>query len=193
MEDLFQIIIIVIFIATSILSSIKKKKKAEASSAQKPKPRPIQNRVETKNIPQKQKTGAEILEQILGFKLEIPEPPKKEAPNTSYDNVESYDTVDSYDKANSYDSTWNPEESYKNKTAQKVSEYQRKSDAVKDQLLIDKQKYKSNFGEVKDEDISKESISERSKILKLMSERENLKDYIIISEILNKPKALRNK
>ncbi|MCB0743062.1 MAG: hypothetical protein KDC67_04100, partial [Ignavibacteriae bacterium] len=91
------------------------------------------------------------------------------------------------------DSTWNPEESYKNKTEQVVSDYQRKSDAVKDQLILDKQKYKSNFGEIKNEVIREESVSERSKILKLMSEKENLKDYIIISEILNKPKALRKK
>ena len=36
----------------------------------------------------KQKTSAEILEEMLGLKIELPEPPKKEAPKSYSENLE---------------------------------------------------------------------------------------------------------
>lgn len=172
MEDLFQILIIIFFIVSSIASSMKKKKKQQSK-----KTTSFPQQSEKPNtIAKKQKSSAEVLEEMFGFKLELPEPQKTEAPYK-------------YSEEN-YSDTWNPESDFEEFSTEGKSDYAEKITEKKNELTNDKQKHRA----FKDENlqISKNSqIEPQSKFSKLFAQQSNLKDYIIIQEILNKPKALR--
>ena len=185
MEDIFQIAIIVIFIVSSIISSLNKKKKAEqqAGNAKSKIPNPkVPNPISSD-----QKSSKNVLEELFGFKLEIPEPQQKEAPNNSYDNSTAYDNLDSYDQADSYDSTWSPEESYDVKNNEGRSDYASINLAKKEQLSSDKEKYQS----FKKEETSKSNLFKPNRIKSIFADKSHLKDYVVIQDVLNKPKALR--
>lgn len=171
MEDIFQILFILIFVISSIVSSMKKKKKT-AEKKQIPKPSPVQaNRAEN---PIPKKTSAEVLEEMFGLKVNIPEPYKNEAPAYSDDVIPS-------------PSTWDPTKEYEEIYDDGTSEYQSNISAKKDEFQQNKNKHRAF---VNDSASSKKRKIE-GKINKLFTSRSDLKDYIIIQEILNKPKSLR--
>ncbi len=186
MEDIFQIAIIVIFIVSSIISSLKKKKKNE----QKPTGTTHVPSGNASAIPasKSQSSSKSVLEEILGFKIDIPEPPQKEAPNSSYENSASYDNIDSYDNTDSYDTSWNPEESYGVKESEGRSDYVSINLAKKEQLSSAKEKYHSFK---KEEDISISKKLKPNRIKRIIADKNNLRDYFVIQDLLNKPKALR--
>lgn len=175
MEDYFQIIFIAIFIISSIISSLNKKKKKQAKMAE----------TESTKLPQKtvpvarpQKPVNKMLEELLGFKIEIPEPPKREAP-VNYS--ENYDD----------DTSWDPTKEFEDKVNLKYqdgeSDFQAKNAEKKNQASQDRIKYKAfKEGIVKEKPFKKKTNKE-----KILSSHSNLKDYIVIQELLNKPKALR--
>lgn len=174
MEDIFQIVIIVFFILSSIASARKKKRKKEQAKNR----QNVQTTVQVPVQKKKQKSSAEILEEILGLKVDIPEPPKREAPAIKHKNEE----VD----------TWDPSSEYDLESEDGVSNYQEKISEKKSQLFEAKKKheaFKNKEVEPQKEEIKKISNSTVTK--KLFTGQNNLKDYIIIQEILNKPKALR--
>lgn len=169
MEDLFQIILIAVFIISSIVSSMSKKKKqqkAKASQAE-------QSNLPKKNVPleSRQKPANKMLEELLGFKIELPEPPKREAP-VNYSESEH---------------TWDPSKEYETQLEDGVSDYQSKNAEKKDQISQDRIKYKA----FKDESAKVKYVPKKITKEKILSSKSNLKDYIVIQELLNKPKALR--
>lgn len=174
MEDLFQIIIIVFFILSSIASSMRKKKKQDAKKQQKInyKPTPVQTKKNGKVAEKKQKSSSELLEEILGLKIDYPEPPPKEVPAFKPE------------KAND---TWDPAADYEEINEDGVSDYKDKVSVKKTEFVQSKKKHKA-FKKVKPvkKNIDKPTVADR-----LFAQQKNLKDYIIIQEILNKPKALR--
>ena len=173
MEDYFQIIIIAIFIISSIISSINKKKKQQAAKNNVPDIPSGSNAASKPTIKKKQKTSSEILEEMLGFKIEIPEPQKKEAPPIYAEN-------DGY-------SSWDPSEEYEKVENSGLNNYQDKILAKKTDLEADKNKHKAFKDIVKKPKKNKAAKTKE----KLFADKTSLKDYILIQEILNKPKALR--
>lgn len=176
MEDYFQIIFIAIFIISSIISSMnKKKKKAEARKNAQTGSTQMTQPVATRK---KQKTSADILEEILGMKVEIPEPQKTEVPY-------------SYGEDEEVEHSWDPTKDYEVKTEQKandgVSDFQAINDAKKDQASHDRNRYKA----FNDEVVIEKFVQNNNYKEKIFASQSNLKDYIIIQELLNKPKALR--
>lgn len=176
MEDFIEILFILIFIISSIVSSMRKKKKKKPANVKKSSSRPMttapQNRVKS------QKSSADILEQMLGLKLNLPEPPQKEAP-TVY-------SEDSYQD----DSTWDPAKEYDSmESTEGSSNYEDRISAKKSEFRQDKEKHKA-FKSLETK-VPLISPVKKSNFSKLFSEQNNLKDFIIIQEILNKPKALR--
>lgn len=168
MEDFFQIIIILVFIISSIVSSMRKKKKQQTK-----KPLPV--KVEKKTNTTQQKSSADILEELLGFKVNLPEPQKQEAPPVYSEN--SYNDVD----------TWDPTKEFEDKNDNGYSDYQEKITAKKAEFDLDRNKYKA----FKEEILLPKTIKKPTKKLNLFTNQSNLKDYIIIQEILNKPKSYR--
>ncbi len=174
MEDYFQIIFIAIFIISSIISSLNKKKKKQAKMAEAKSTNLTQ---ETVSDVVQQKPANKMLEELLGFKVEIPEPPKRDAPVNYSEN---------------YDNTsWDPTKEYEDKISVKsqdgVSDFQAINDAKKDQVSRDRLKYQA----FKEEKVVPRAIKKDTLAKKLFASQSNLKDYIIIQELLNKPKSLR--
>ncbi len=175
MEDFFQIIIIIFFMLSSIASSMKKKKKKQQHE-KKPMPRPADSKPQVKA--QKQKTSAEILEEILGLKVEMPEPPTKEAPVI----LEENENIDTWNPSSEYDNNFEY-----NKHDDRNLDYEESVLSKKLEFSQDRDKRKTFV----DEEITISKTKDKTVAQKLFSDRDNLKDYIIIQEILNKPKALR--
>lgn len=168
MEEIFQIVLIAVFIISSIISSINKKKKQQAKAS-----KADQSNLPNKNVPiaAQQKPANKMLEELLGFKIEIPEPPKREAPVNYSEN----------------ETTWDPTKEYETIANDGVSDYQTKNTAKKDQISHDRIKYKA----FKDEPAKVKYVPKNITKEKIFSSNSNLKDYIVIQELLNKPKALR--
>ena len=168
MEDYFQIIFIVIFIIASIISSLNKKKKQQAKLDQ----------TESTNLSQKQvpvarpqKPANKMLEELLGFKIEIPEPPQREAPVNYSENLD----------------TWDPSKEYETQVQDGVSDFQAKNAEKKNQASQDRMKYQA----FKEEIVKAKPVKKITKRENILLSHSKLKDYIIIQELLNKPKALR--
>ncbi len=168
MEDLFQIVLIAVFIISTIVSSINKKKKQQAKAS-----KADQSNLPKKNVPiaTQQKPANKMLEELLGFKIDIPEPPKREAPVNYSEN----------------ETTWDPTKEYETKVNDGLNDYQTKNAAKKDQISHDRIKYKA----FKDEPAKTKYVPKIISRKKIISSESNLKDYIVIQELLNKPKALR--
>lgn len=173
MEDLFQIIIIVIFILSSIVSSMNKKKKQQQKN--KSNKLPSQTDVQNSKPKKKQKTTAEILEEMLGLKIELPEPPVKEAPKSYPEGLERSAE------------TWDPANDFKDYSEENLSRAKDKEVYKSSLTSEDKNKFRLSKEEIK----HVRSKAQPTKIQKLFSDQSNLKKYILIQEILNKPKALR--
>ncbi|MCW8850647.1 MAG: hypothetical protein OQJ81_11760 [Melioribacteraceae bacterium] len=168
MEDYFQIIFIAIFIISSIISSLNKKKKQQAKAAE----------VKNTGLPKEQfpsqreqKPANKILEELLGFKIEIPEPPQKEAPISYSEEEES----------------WDPAKEFETQVEDGVSDYQKLNAQKKDQASQDRTKYQA----FKKDAVNNKYIPKKVSKEKILSSKSNLKDYIVIQELLNKPKSLR--
>lgn len=176
MEDFIEILFILIFIISSIASSMKKKKKKKPASVRKSTPKPMT--AVPQNRSKSQKSSTELLEEMLGLKINLPEPPKKEAP-TVYSEDTYYNS-----------STWDPTKDYEGIDSEEgSSDYEEKILAKKSEFLQDREKHKAfKRTEIKPQSIAR---AKQNKFTKLFSEQNNLKEYIIIQEILNKPKALR--
>ena len=174
MEDLFQILIILIFIISSIVSSMNKKKRKQKVQAVKP--QPVTTTMEPEPVQaKKEKSSAEILEEMFGMKINLPEPQEVEAPPSYGEKIESEPE------------TWDPSQDYEvaEKKVQKIG-YESKVNAKKSQLSADSEKHRAFKDEIEPEQVVK-SLG----VKKLFSQQTNLKDYIKVQEILNKPKALR--
>ncbi len=174
MEDFIQILVFLLFIILTIASSRKKKSKSQTTA----KPKVITDKQSVGQKPKvvsKNKTN--YLEELLGIQLPEPEPQNTGVP--SYTQTTPYN---SYEKLSP-----EAEAEYEKENEDGVSDYYENEIDEKTELNTEKDKHKafkteSSFAEV-------EKI--RHEINSMIADRSNLKNYIIIQEILNKPKALR--
>jgi hypothetical protein len=121
----------------------------------------------------KKKSSADILEEMFGMKIELPEPQEAEAPKNYSENVK--------------EETWDPVKEFDEVYEKPESDYELKNTAKKSELSANSQKHRA----FKEEKIDADTLVDVLGVQKLFSKQANLKDYIKVQEILNKPKALR--
>ncbi len=175
MEDFFQILIFIVFIVSSIISSRNKKKKKRQQQQQKTNtptsvPTTIKNRQ-----PTKEKTPQEILEELFGIKTNPPLPPP-----VYKEEVKVEDSV--------YE-TWNAEDDFTQTKHNDDYSYKEKDKRRKALIEQSKAAY-TTYKKHSTSSVKKKSRTQ-TKLQKIFSNPSNLKEYIVINEILAKPKALR--
>lgn len=175
MEDFFQILIFVIFIVSSIISSRNKKKKKQQQKQKTAMASSIPSNKKSKH-PTKQKTQQEIFEELFGIKTTSSVPPP-----VVYEQEEKVE--------DSVYQTWNAEDDF-NQTKHN-DDYSYKEKDQKRKALIEESKaaYKSFEKHSASNTIKKPRP--KSKLQKIFSNPSNLKEYIVLSEVLGKPKSLR--
>lgn len=174
MEEYFQILIFIIFIVSSIISSRNKKKKKQQQKQQQNTnvPTSIPSSVNTKQ-PTKQKTQQEIFEELFGIKTKPTPPP------VTYEEEKVEDSV--------YQ-TWNAEDDFSQTSHNDDYSYEEKDQRKKLSFEKSKAAYSSFIKSPKESEIVKRP---KSKLQKIFSNPSNLKEYIVVNEVLKKPKALR--
>jgi hypothetical protein len=175
MEDFVQILVIILFIIISIASS--KKKKSKQQTFTKPKVSPNRQNVNFNRKAVTQNNKSNILEELFGLKL-----PEMEPQNTEVPNYKSTPAYNSYQKLSA-----DAEAEYERENEDGVSDYYEKETKE----IFDRNSEKEKHQAFKTRTV--ENIEEQinSKIHKIFSDRSDFKNYIIIQELLNKPKALR--
>jgi hypothetical protein len=185
MDNLFELIIF-FFVIYSIISSLfGKKKKPQTQQRKKPVQYRSKPEVDTKTSTAKP-SNKDILEELFGFKIPQPETEPQSTRNEKYDENLEY-------------SSWDPEKEFDKKVKQRESvEYRNIEKDVPDinydkEVSLEKKKLtrpKSVFQEYETiKKINKKAIGLRNKL----RNPETFRDMFIISEIINKPKALRNR
>ncbi|MCP5063843.1 MAG: hypothetical protein GY936_15450 [Ignavibacteriae bacterium] len=175
MEDFFQILIFIIFIVSSIISS-KNKKKKKKQQQQKQKatvPSSMPSNAKSKQ-PTKQKTQQELFEELFGIKTKPTPPP------VVYEEEAVEDSV--------YQ-TWNAEDDFKQTKHNDDYSYKEKDQQRKSLIEESKAAYKSFETHSTLTTIKKPRP--KNKLQKIFSNPSNLKEYIVVNEVLKKPKALR--
>ncbi len=187
MDNFFQIIFI-LFIIISIVSSFLEKKRKQAGSKPKGKPEP-QNNLQRKlsrpkrEIKEKQR---EFLAEVLG--LEYDDSVKNKV--VSVEEKEPNDVQDFR--------TWNPEEEFE-EAEQHLEKEEERSEQIS-KIDLDKDvRLAKEIPEFKDKPGFAYSSSTKSKganllaqsIRKKLRRKKTIREYILVSEILGKPKALR--
>jgi hypothetical protein len=166
MEDFFQILIFIIFIISSIISSKNKKKKKQQKS------KTLGNNPKISSTQKPQKTQQEIFEELFGLK------PKPEVPPVGVitETPKAEKTVYK---------TWYAEDDFKKTKHNDNYSFKDKVQNTKEQLEKEKQEHEALTKKTK----SRKTVK-KNKYQKLFQNPSTLRDYIIVSEILNKPKAL---
>jgi len=172
MEDIFQILIFLIFIVSSIISSRNKKKKKQQQKKKTTLPQNMPSSAKSKQ-PTKQKTQQEIFEELFGIKTKpTPQP-------VVYEEEKVEDSV--------YQ-TWNAEDDFSQTPHNDDYSYEEKDQKKKSLIEQNKASYSNLKKSTKPAEII---IRPKSKLQKIFSNPSNLKEYIVINEVLKKPKALR--
>ncbi len=197
MEDFFQILIFVVYIIIMIISAKNKKKKKQ----QKQKVAfPASTKSKTTNLPEvsKQKSQQEIFEELFGIKPKqnktaeqkavTPEPsyktwyaeddfkPKKHNDNYSFRNKDKFEKEEFEEESLEHDVFY----------VRKKNKFKEKVEKTKEQLEKERLAHKA----IKETNFKNKKTTQ-NRYQKLFDNPSTLKDYIVISEILNKPKALR--
>ncbi|MFA7420716.1 MAG: hypothetical protein WCZ90_13610 [Melioribacteraceae bacterium] len=177
MDNIFQIIIF-IFVIWSIIGSALGKKKTQ--NKQQPMPRRIPREGSNNPSPNYRQTSQDVLEDILGFKI-----PKTEDEYPTRVNYELEDLEKS-----SQDLEKDTQEAYKrNKYEQALEEFDYdKLGSLEDMPL---QQTKVETSDAYSQKYT--TYSQTSQMRGKFRNKTSIRDAVILSEILNKPKALRRK
>ncbi len=200
MEDTIQIIIFILFFIFSIISSKNKNKKKKQQKIKRQVNQPSGKIYKQQTQQNKQQ---DIFEELFGLK------PKPQVPPTGV-------VTDVNKQKESGYKTWYAEDDFKPKRHNDNYSFKEKDEELKQEFAeeeiehdVFRIKRKSNFKEdIKKtkEKLEKEKLEYealkgnkqnltrnivKNKYQKLFQNPSTLKDYIIVSEILNKPKALR--
>lgn len=186
MDNIIELLVF-FFVIYSIIGSIFRKKKKQQRQQQK---RPVQYRERSDNkipIPKQQQTSKDILEELFGFKTPQPETEPTSPRSQKYEENLEY-------------KSWDPGKEFDKKVKEREGFEYRDIEKTVPDINYDKL---SAFGTAKK--ISKNSsITYEYKTSKFSSKKtlelksklrnpETFRDLFIISEIINKPKALRSK
>lgn len=184
MDNLFELIILIVFILSGINSLFGSKKKRRNKIERPTGPLPPRNKVP--------RDETDLLEEIFGVKKE------RTPPNDPFDEP-SVQKQNNYGKPEfGYDlqSTWNPEDDFKESSEIQLSDVTEREKIFDEISKIDYDKIIPPKNErllmlqvdTQDDQIVNKKVIELRKKLK---DKNTIKDSIIIAEILSKPKALR--
>ncbi len=194
MDNLFEYLIILFFIFSILQSFLGKKKKQQQQRQQQSQ---TTSSTTSTSKEKKQESTSDILEQLFGLK--IPEESKSTSRSSSDRNAEVLDPV------GYHETTWNPEEDYEDSIGIETVRYSKKRSEAKQTEFIDPVKSlekkisdaKKSMAKLPDS-IEVEELSESEysssfvkNIRKKIANPESIREYILVSEILNKPKAHR--
>lgn len=186
MDNIFELIIF-FFVIYSILSSLfgKKKKKPQTEQRKKPvqyrsKPEP-QQRTQTS-----QQSNKDILEELFGFKIPQPESEPQSSRSEKYNENLEY-------------SSWDPEKEFEKKVKQRESiEYRNIEKDIPDinydkVASLEKKQIVKTKSSVQAYEAIKSTNKRAAGLRKKLNNPESFRDLFIVSEIINKPKALRSR
>lgn len=191
MDNNIEILFFILFVAFSILSSILDKKKKQKRKEQ-TKNIPKSGQVKTKPEAKNEKTPEELLREMFG--LPTMEDQTKPQQNDAY----SERSKEYYEES----STWNPEQDFKSYDEQfskpEVNVNSREEAKSKYSNFIGKD-FKTPTAEDEIHKLTEDLFSvkakakkySRSKLINQIKDPNSLKDYIVVSEILQKPISLR--
>jgi hypothetical protein len=191
MDSNIEILFFILFVAFSILSSILDKKKKQKRKEQ-TKNIPKSGQVRTKPEAKSDKTPEELLREMFG--LPTMEDQTKPQQNDPY----SERSKEYYEE----NSTWNPEKEFKGYDEQvskpEVNVNSREEAKSKYSNFIGKD-FKTPSAEDEIHKLTEELFNvqkkakkySRSKVINQIKDPNSLKDYIVVSEILQKPISLR--
>ena len=185
MDNLFEIIILIVFVLSGINSLFgSKKKRREKMEESDRNVRPVPRR---SNLPQDE---SDLIDEIFGVnktrKTQDPFDEPQVKPKTNYQYAGNYGN----------ESTWDPEKDFLTGNETKETDVTRKEKIFDEISKIDFDKF------IPSKDIMSEKIvpdhysksNTNKKVLelrKILKNKKAVKDSIIIAEILSKPKALR--
>ena len=166
MDNVFELVIFILFIGLSLLGSLNKDKKKKQQE-------------KNAKIPTKRNNDV-VFEDIFIQREEYKKP-------SSYDES----SVDTYDSE-----SWNPEQEYKSPVEQKPRKKKDYSSQIEQysQKIVELDIKKDEISRVNydiHESSEKTTISGNNTVQQIIKNPASLKDYILMSEILGKPKALR--
>lgn len=198
-SNLFEYLIIIFFIVSALQSLFGKKKKEQKKRQQQQRremPSSGQARRRTQNTRRKEESPRDIFEEMFGVKL-----PKEEEKETK---IPADKDTEVLDPSSANQTTWNPEEEYKDSIGVETVRYEdnkeEKPSYQEEMAALERKadRMKKSLDSLPDQievvDIS--SVSEEQKILasrikRTLRDPDSLREYILVSELLNKPKALR--
>jgi len=198
--NFFEYLIIIFFVVSALQSFFGKKKKQQAKERQAQQGRSAQQIPQPQNRRQNEESPKDILEQMFGLK--IPDQSEKQTKIPSDTNTEVLDPK------GYHETTWNPEEEYEDsigietvryenqdyQNRHKKTEYAdptiRKAEQPSTaQKIMGKIPTKMEVENVGKMDL--ETVQFIQRIRNNISNPDSIREYILVSEILNKPKALR--
>ncbi|MBI1939483.1 MAG: hypothetical protein HYS25_15345 [Ignavibacteriales bacterium] len=183
MDDIIQLIVF-FFVIYSIVASIFGKKKTQKSETQRRTQVPYQTKDSGKVYSRKQTSSADVLEELFGFKI-----PKTE---------NEYRTAN-YDREgiNLEKVSWNPEKEFEKKVSareayEKRNIEKRVPDIDYDKLVsLESARKKTAVDHHKIYARQSDANKKAEEIKRRLKSKSTVKEAFILSELLNKPKALR--
>lgn len=197
--NFFEYLIIIFFVVSALQSLFGKKKKQQQKNRQAQQGSGAPQQRQQRNE-EKKESAQDILEQMFGLKL----PDQNEKQTKTPSDTET----DVLDPKGYHDTSWNPEEEYEDSIGIETVRYENtdyqnrhKKTEYKEQVRnVDRQTdtAKRIMGKIptqmKVEEVGvslTETVQFVQRIRNNISNPDSIREYILVSEILNKPKALR--
>ena len=187
MDDIFQILIYIFIIVSFLASLFKKKQKPQdkrSEQAFKPTPQP---RIETKSSQQEEYDILKEIEKM--FKTEIPTPQKEREMTLQKENIE---TPSEHTRSEEWQkpSQQKHKATFSEHTPEMWEDKRRKTEekrkAVNEKIIRQAEMFEKQLTRM-----DGEKFEIRRNIMQRFKEPASLKEYIIFSEIIGKPKALQ--
>jgi hypothetical protein len=198
-SNFFEYLIIIFFIVSALKSLFGKKKKQQRESEA----RQRQSAQQPQNRRQSEENPKDILEQLFGLK--IPDQSEQTGKQTK---IPSDTNTEVLDPSGYHDTSWNPEEEFEDSIGVETVRYENQgyqnrhskteyadptirkteepSTAKKIMGKIPTKMEVENVGGT-----DKETVQFIERIRNNISNPDSIREYILVSEILNKPRALR--
>lgn len=195
-SNFFEYLIIIFFIVSALQSFLGKKKKQQQKN-NKQQSTTVSPQAQTEK---KKESAQDIFEQMFGLK--IPDQNEKQT------KIPSDTETDVLDPKGYHDSSWNPEEEYEDSIGVETVRYEnqdyqnRHSNTEYADRTVGKTDQPSTAKEImgkiptkmeveKVGESDKETVQFIERIRNNITNPDSIREYILVSEILNKPKALR--
>ncbi len=196
-SNLFEYLIIIFFIVSALQSLFGKKKKQKQQQQRRQRQTSGQAGTPTPRKEQSPESAKDVLEEMFGLKF----PDQEEEKQTK---IPSDTETSVLDPAENNETTWRPEEEFEDSLGIETIRYEDRSEEKPsyqeemEELERKAERAKHTLSELPDKievvevsGASKESKLLAAKIKRTIREPETLREYILVSELLNKPKALR--